>query len=235
MFGRVRHLRVQVELFPLGPPEHKYGATFGEQLRGLFAYPPPGPDALDQKAHEAIIGLASGLGIGKGKSESTNTLFLATTSALDGKSLGPHVGDYHNMLFKRAILKAGHPVVFFADASKIESRFDKSKCFWVCGSEKGESWPEICEEVPIACCLGFIDKKRRQQTIAKLSDLGLIYVAQSDERKTYNCVPLLIFNDKLKHALSLDSMAALEVPRKEKPSNRDRRVRRMEQAQRKSL
>ena len=66
------------------------------------------------------------------------SLFLATASGveLDPKSpfQGPHVGSYHNRLFKRAILSNSqyHPVILFLDEDKVPSAFIPGKCYSVC-------------------------------------------------------------------------------------------------------
>jgi hypothetical protein len=139
---------VELQFMPYGPPEAKYGATFGP-IGELTTYPAPGPLELPKAAKRALQEVQE-----KFSKLPENTLILATASGLDLKDQvwqGPHVGSYHNQLFKRVLLQAGRPVVLFLDETKVRLPFNPEHCFLVC--EPQRPWRRICEETPLAVCV----------------------------------------------------------------------------------
>jgi hypothetical protein len=151
--------RVDIVLSPYGPPDNEYGATFGAlQLPDVD---PPADEAEDWRLEPKTV-----VAVEKQASEllplNAPSLILATASGLevDGKHRYPglHVGSFQNMLFKRAIVKSLHPVVFFLDEEKISSvspkgKFEYKKCYPVFDDAK--VWESVLASAPIAFCIGF--------------------------------------------------------------------------------
>jgi hypothetical protein len=150
---------LNIELVPHGPPEEKYGATFGPLREEVEWLPPENAIALSQqdlRAAEAVERLA-----GDVLPRQTKTIILATASGLEEASHpqfpGPHVGTYYNKLVKRALLQSGHPVVLFLDESKIapfgaKGKFVVGKCHPICDPDW--SWHKASHEAPVALCIG---------------------------------------------------------------------------------
>lgn len=186
MFRRVRpYHQIDVDLVPVLP------------------YPPPEAQELSKDIENAVDEFAKKLG-----QVASKTLILSATSGLvvsNGKMIGPHVGDFHNMLFKRALLRTPHPMVLFGDESKIRIPFDSSRCYWVCGSGVGETWEDVCREKQIALCIGFKTKKMRDTVSERLFHSGFTNIAPVDGRKSYGkSFPLLAWNARFQNAFPLD-------------------------------
>ncbi|MBI4232494.1 DUF4062 domain-containing protein [Candidatus Peregrinibacteria bacterium] len=169
---------IHVDLYPHGPPEPKYGATFGslkdEEEEGFpehnIALSRSAPNALcavkalaDQvlprDKPSLILGAASGLE-------------LASNSEFPG----PHVGTYYNKLFKRVLLESRHPLILFLDEKKISpfdkfGRFKIGECHNVC--DEDISWKAVCVERPIAICIGASTKKHLEKIVSLLDEQGL--------------------------------------------------------------
>ena len=158
-----------ISLYPGGPPERKYGGTFGE-LKDL-AVPSEGAHPIHATHHELmsnvrnhfseqytdlgiIFGGASGIDLSRGT-----------------ELLGPHVGSYDNMLFKRALLESGAPLVLIVDEDKMPRRFSQGQCFLVCDEEF--SWHYACRNVPLAIVCAFRSEERARTVISDLEYLGL--------------------------------------------------------------
>jgi Domain of unknown function (DUF4062) len=184
---------IKLELFPYGPPERRYGATFGD-IAKLPRYPAPGRWELPASAQAAVEEMADSL-----TRNSRRTLFLATASGLDldkETPIGPHVGDYFNKLFKRAIFSTKCPVVLFLDEWKLSEPYNNLHCFPVCDSSM--SWQELCESVPLALCIGTESAVKRAQIIDQIGPFGFEHVDPIDpmnpEKKYEGCWPLLASN-----------------------------------------
>ena len=130
--------------FPWSPPgEETYGALYG----GLERIQPKRPDysmpKLDQEAKEEIkklleapytissmktptliLAAASGLQIGKGhKMKFHEGIEESQREALMqqvDKCFGPHIGSYHNKIFKRFLYETSVPIMFFLTENKID-------------------------------------------------------------------------------------------------------------------
>ncbi len=179
---------VWTELVPYGPPEERYGATFGDIALLPESPPPTKPETLEpeeKKATEAMARLLKKLGL---------QLVLAATSGLeltpDSQFRGPHIGSYYNKLFKRAILSAGIPTVIFLDETKILKPFKVGYCHSVCDADM--PFEQVCESLPLALCIGCGSAETREEMIEKIAPLGFEHV---DPAREYSgCCPLMAKN-----------------------------------------
>ncbi len=201
--------RIHVELYPYGPPEKKYGATFGP-LTSLTKLP-------TVKVLENLRRTSNGSNIGRNREGirerweeeveklerwfSTHyrrhAVIFMTASGLetnpDSPYYGPHVGSYYNMLFKRSILESGCPAVMFLDEEKILSKpFDNNQCYPLCGGSI--NWGTICESTPFAVAAPCTSEESVQKIIKVFAQLGMTRVEKtSSEDKIYL---LVVSNDR---------------------------------------
>ena len=130
----------------------------------------------------------------KGKGE--KSLLLATASGLNVHNpefpLGPHVGSYHNKLFKRSLLLTGLPIVLFVDATKLDAPFRRNHCFSVCDSEL--LWHDVCQKIPLALCVGSANEDSRKSLIERIGSFGFTFIDPLEATTDYQCVPLLVRN-----------------------------------------
>ena len=142
---------VRVTLYPPGPPEDKYGATFGS----LRAVSPPVEEfamghPIEGEAHAEMQMIKDHMV----QCYKDGGIICGATSGveLDPRSSfrGFHVGSFHNMIFKYALLlagkEAGIPVVIFADEDKVPYEFKPDRCFPICDTEL--SWEDVCKRFP---------------------------------------------------------------------------------------
>jgi hypothetical protein len=157
---------VTVTLYPAGPAETKYGATFGD-LRSvqtpaeLGPIPPAVRQLVDEVRRHFVDNYAEGL------------IFHATSGielSPNAEYQGPHVGSYPNMLFKRAILESGCPVVLFVDESKLPYPFISGRCFPICDGQF--TWAEACQNKPLALACAFKNVASSSEVLPKLDRLG---------------------------------------------------------------
>jgi len=189
---------LHLQLLPYGPPELKYGATFGK-LTELPGYPPPNTpeeNTITSSALKEVDKLAKDLSDNKPK------IFLATASGLelDEKSgfLGFHVGSYYNRLFKLSIFRNTnkHPVVVFLDDSKVGRSFKVGHCHPISYvNEDQMTWESICQDIPLALCIGAKSEKKWHEYAATLKKYGFKH-AEPLETDDNKCFPLIIKNDK---------------------------------------
>jgi hypothetical protein len=180
--------RVPCSPFPWSTPgEETYGAWYG----GLEDKEPKNPDytrpLLDSEADEEIskllshpfrpsdvtgpallLGAASGLQIG----DAHRLKFRADLDDSTKEQLamelrqcyGPHVGSYHNKIFKRFMYGTKIPIVLFITAAKIDSEIDVGKCHFIL--DQSFDWPQFYHEHPVAFCVGCDhDEKRRFEPV----------------------------------------------------------------------
>jgi hypothetical protein len=95
------------------------------------------------------------------------------------------------MLFKRALLESGAPLVIFIDEDKIPSEAVPGQCFLVC--DEKFPWQFACRNSPIALVCAFRSEERAQTTLTRLEDLGLWRLEQG--RKGEAPWPVIISND----------------------------------------
>jgi Domain of unknown function (DUF4062) len=169
--------RIPCTTFPWSPPvETTYGAAYG-RLKDLadlspdYSLPP-----LDENARREIkrlletlftlstmrkptllLGAASGLQLA---SEPTlhfedEQLDQSTKDALAQhlrQCFGPHVGSYHNKVFKRFMYETGLPLVIFMTSEKINAPIEVGKCHFILDREY--TWQQFAKDYPVAFCVG---------------------------------------------------------------------------------
>ena len=65
---------------------------------------------------------------------------------------GPHVGSYHNKIFKRFMYATKLPMVIFVTADKIDCEIDVGKCHFIL--DRTFTWEQFCQSHPVAFCVG---------------------------------------------------------------------------------
>lgn len=160
-------LHTDLNIHPFPPaapdPQDKYGAIFPREFRLLRESAPTRPRELfdgsryDKRIQtsecDALRRVQDSL-----KKLNDKVLVLATTSGLDLSHKieafrGPHVGSHPNMLFKRAIMTTGFPVVLFLDSKKFAQPFKVRECFPVFGPEC--TWSDALKKYPMAICMAW--------------------------------------------------------------------------------
>jgi Domain of unknown function (DUF4062) len=200
--------RIHVELYPYGPPEKKYGATFGPltsltklpttkvlenlELKQVATTDSHGREAPKERWEEEVEKLERWFSTHYRR----HAVIFMTASGLETNPespyYGPHVGSYYNMLFKRAILKSACPAVMFLDEEKILSKpFDKDQCYPLCGGSM--SWKAICETTPFAVAAPCTSDESVQKIIEVFAQLGMTRVEKSAEEKVHL---LVVSNDR---------------------------------------
>jgi hypothetical protein len=77
-------------------------------------------------------------------------------SALQIEScFGPHVGSYHNKVFKRFMYATKLPIVLFFDNDKVDCPVEAGKCHYILDSSF--TWEQLITEHPVAFCIGCTD------------------------------------------------------------------------------
>jgi hypothetical protein len=186
-----------VDMYPAGPAEEKYGATFGT----LDSIPPPPPPTepgmpvpFPKKEMDPIRKHF------KGKYSRHGIIFMSASGIElnheDDGFQGPHVSSYPNMLFKRILFEVGCPIVMFMDQSKIQKGgFSKGTCFPVCDAEL--SWGAVCTRHPFALVFGGNAKDELDPTLKQLFDLGLMNAKiDSDDQEFGVVVSNAKFDDR---------------------------------------
>jgi hypothetical protein len=170
--------RIPCTTFPWSPPtESTYGASYG----GLERMQAPTSPYYDQRPLDEIatreisrlmnmeysltrfpprpallIGAASGLQIGaEHKIRDVPGLDPTSMEALHidiSKCYGPHVGSYHNTVFKRFMYETRVPIMLCLTKDKIDREIDPLKCHFVLDREF--NWDRFCSEHPVAFAVG---------------------------------------------------------------------------------
>lgn len=181
--------RVPIDLYPYGPPEAKYGATFGP-LTAIPRREPPvvGPCPLSKQAENAVETISAHF---KDRYHEKGLVFMAISGvdlAPDEWFRGPHVGSYYNCLFKRAILTADVPIVMFLDETKLPSPFQIGQCFPVCTDPI--FWPDICQRTPLALAVAARESDRMDELEELFLTLGLSHLERGfdTERKVHTLI-----------------------------------------------
>ncbi len=196
-------------LFPEGPPDHKYGATFGR----LLSVEPPlnHADPIGPRARQIMEDIRDHL---RDRYQQGGLIFAAS-SALEW-NVGPHVGSYPNMLFKRAILEARCPTVLLLDEEKLRTPYRPETCYRVCDSDY--PWSVASEEVPLAVACAFKGIEEADQASERLRRLGFRHIEAGGRHNTPRC--LIAANDKFAAVLATWSKEEPEaVPQGVTPSN----------------
>lgn len=181
-----------VTLYPPGPPEDKYGATFGS-LQEMLPLPPPARTSPKIPFPEKRMAP-----IKKHFKErfSTDGVIFMSASGLELSNedgfQGPHVGSYPNMVFKRILLESGCPTVMFLDQAKIkEGEFIEGTCYPVC--DKALPWVQICKNIPFALVVGANDRGEWEKVAEDLKKSGLTSYKEDRKGEEFGIV---LANDK---------------------------------------
>jgi len=182
----------KVLLYPSGPPETKYGATFGPlesldlPVDNLAAHPIEGPARV---VTDRIRDYFS-------ESYMSSGLILGATSGIDftrgSEGFGPHCGSYKNMLFKRALLESGCPVMLFLDQDKVARPFIHKRCFAVCDSDF--PWEYACRNKPVALACAFWNEETAWPVIEEVQSFGFGHVEH--ERRSERPWCFIVSNDR---------------------------------------
>jgi uncharacterized protein DUF4062 len=176
--------RIPCTTFPWSPPtESTYGAFYGGLERIQAKVPHYDRRPLDQIAKREIarlvsmnygltklpdrpallIGAASGLQIGsEHKIREVTDLDQASKDSLQreiDQCYGPHVGSYHNAVFKRFMYETRVPLLICLTGDKIDCEIDPLKCHFVLDDEF--TWERFCREHPVAFCIGCSQRNAR--------------------------------------------------------------------------
>lgn len=208
--------KVPCTLFPWGPPEDTYGASFGslagrDSLSPDYALPP-----LDDVAQQEIenllrtpytlaslctpallLGATSGLQLSKEhqvkfKPEDER---LLTDEEKDKvrrqveRCFGPHVGSYHNKVFKRFMYATKIPLMIFITGHKIDCEIVVGKCHFILDTQF--TWDQFYQDHPLAFCVGCAQSERAKY-ISMFSKLGF----ECYEGKPYCAVTAFIARNK---------------------------------------
>jgi hypothetical protein len=186
--------RIPCTTFPWSPPtESTYGASYGGLERIQAKAPHYDLRPLNDVAKREInrlmgmdysltkfpnrpallLGAASGLQIGvEHKVREVPELDKTSRDALlseIAQCYGPHVGSYHNAVFKRFMYETRVPIVICLTEEKIDCEIDPHKCHFVLDREF--TWEQFCREHPVAFCVGCSQKRARHYE-QKFKDLG---------------------------------------------------------------
>lgn len=109
-----------------------------------------------------LLGAASGLQIGTNHRlrfhEGVNTEVRDRLRRQVETCFGPHVGSYHNKVFKRFMYATKVPVVLFITADKIDCEIEVGKCHFILDNDF--SWKEFYANHPVAFCVGCSQDER---------------------------------------------------------------------------
>lgn len=178
-----------ISLWPSGPPEGSYGATFGEQ-RVVEQEP------LNKNDWKYINN--------KIKILSEKDLLLVTSSGVNLTKQefpkGLHVGSYKNKIFKIAILKAPVLKIYFLDETKIDLEIRREHCRFVAAfidpkTKEQASWVTAAAGQPISFCVGI----RNLDSVNKLKSdfcehLGLDQYLLISPEQPNNPAVLFLYN-----------------------------------------
>jgi len=161
---------------PPGPPDEKYGGTYGE-LTGRERAPDyrcPGLGRFDRRAQEIVEEMAERVIFSK--ATEADLVFAAAsglqvsgeitalrrdgggrlvkcgdrriTRHLEERCRGFHVGSYYNKLFKRCLYATNRPTIVFIHDEKIDCPIEVGKCHFVCDEEY--LWARMLKEYPLS-------------------------------------------------------------------------------------
>lgn len=144
---------IEVEPLPSGRPANQFGGMYTPELLNIREPAPLQPRGLYDREKNAINHLISRFGKYREKH-----LFLMSASgwALDCNEPsfnGINAQTHPDMLFKRAVLQTGKPVVCFLTSDKIGSCFQPHKHYPIFGPDFNQD--EILSVQPIAICLSY--------------------------------------------------------------------------------
>lgn len=192
--------RIPCTLFPWSPPEEEtYGAVYGGLEKRLvdrspdYRMPTLDESALKEieRLHRAdasiskmprpalLLGATSGLQMGsdpdlKFPIDLHESRKKSVTSEVS-QCLGPHVGSYHNMVYKRFMYSTELPIVIFLTGDKIDSAIEVGRCHFILDSEY--TWAEFCQSHPVAFCVA-CDVDKLDKYASQFETLGFDVIKQ---------------------------------------------------------
>lgn len=188
--------KVPCTLFPWGPPDETYGASYGsiahiERLSPDYTLPTLNDVAiaeiqkllgqqytlLSMPRPILLLGAASGLQLGedytiKFRPEDEPRLNDQQKSVVRqqlAKCRGPHAGSYHNKIFKRFMYDTKIPLIIFITGEKIGFEIVAGKCHFILDREF--TWEQFYQNHPLAFCVGCAQDER-EKYIDVFRDLG---------------------------------------------------------------
>lgn len=169
--------RIPCTKFPWSPPvETTYGAAYAGLETLVSLSPDYALPKLDENAWREISRLASmpftltsmkrptlllGAASGLQLSPEPTLVFADKTlpqSRMDElrdqlrQCFGPHVGSYHNRIFKRFMYATRLPIVVFMTSDKINAPIDVGRCHFILDREF--TWDRFVADHPVAFCIG---------------------------------------------------------------------------------
>ena len=149
------HTDIEVAPLPPGRPTNQFGGMYTRELLKNPEPPPASPRRLYKHENEAISDLVE-----RFKRDSKVRLFLISASGWvllcdNPQFRGINAETHPDMLFKRAVLKTGQPVVCFLTSDKIGSCFKTGAHFPIFGSDFEQD--KILVQKPIAICISQIN------------------------------------------------------------------------------
>ena len=144
---------IEVKPLPSGTPRSEFGGMYTHKILKNPEPAPKNPRSLYKIEEEAIDDLVKDF-----NKNSECCLYLISASCWetfhDNKLFhGIHAELHADMLFKRAILKTGQPVVCFLTSNKIGKEYDSNKNFPIFGPDY-EQQKELTK-IPFALCLSY--------------------------------------------------------------------------------
>jgi hypothetical protein len=196
--------RVPCTTFPWGPPsEHTYGASYGglekiEQRRPAYDGSPidetarreidrllTAPFTLTSRTPMLLLGAVTGLQL----SDELNLSFREDLDSETREGLvkqlsgcrGPHVGSYHNKIFKRFMYATNLPIVICITADKINCEVRVGESHFILDNEA--HWQEFYRNHPVAFCVG-CDRRQRSAAMGAFEEMGYEIDASPDTEPT---------------------------------------------------
>ena len=184
-YGYISNLSSQPPDYSL-PPINRYAIDALNKLKRS-------PNGIEHmKLPALILGATSGLQLSNNHSfvyfDDENEILEPSTVKPECRQIiephltqcyGPHVGSYHNRLFKRYLYETGVPVMVFITGGKIDRPITIGRCHFVCDRES-LSWETLKVNYPLAFCVGCLNENREANYKAFVSQGFAITKAHTD-------------------------------------------------------
>jgi hypothetical protein len=95
---------------------------------------------------------------------------------------GPHVGSYHNKIFKRFMYATKLPLVLFIDGEKVDCAVEVGKCHYIL--DESLTWDSFITNHPVAFCIGCREEsatevKSKKVIMSYFSDHGFKIIEEN--------------------------------------------------------
>ncbi|MEZ4667859.1 MAG: hypothetical protein R3E39_08090 [Anaerolineae bacterium] len=161
--------------YPVGPVKRPFGATFGKNLLQLPVLSPPTYQrSLSDEEQQVVSEIKEHF---VKQYHENGLIFMAASGLevpLDSEFPGPHVGDYYNQLFKRAILESQCPTIIFLHDDKLTDGFKKNHCYSVGG------WSSAVRDQKIAVAVGCGNQQKANELKVLLEKNGFPYTSATE-------------------------------------------------------